>query len=142
MPPFQLGRPCLTLGLMAQDPLRTRPSPAQRFTGDQHVYELSAIADELRRHHPQPHGGHRQITLLKHSAGTLSLFDWEAGGALPEHKTSGYVTIQVLQGRLRVTTPDEEHDLPAGRLLVMSPNVAHSVRAQEASQMLLTVNLV
>ena len=96
----------------------------------------------MRRQSPQARNGHRQVTLLKHPRGTVSLFDWEPGGELAEHQANGYVTIQCLRGRLTVTTATAAHDLSAGRMLVMNPGVRHAVRAAEASQMLLTVNLV
>ena len=121
---------------------RPRPAPAERFAGDEHVYDLAAAAEQLRRQAPEARHGHRQVTLLKHPRGTVSLFDWEPGGELAEHQANGYVTIQCVRGRLTVTTATAAHDLSAGRMLVMHPGVRHAVRAEEASQMLLTVNLV
>ena len=127
---------------MAQEHARSRPAPSDRFAGDEHIYDLRETAVQLRREVPAPRHGHRQMTLLKHAQGTVSLFDWEPGGELPEHEANGYVTIQVLNGRLTVTTATGPHDLTAGRMLVMNPGVRHAVRAEEATQMLLTVNLV
>ena len=47
--------------------------------------------------------------------------------------------IQVLRGRISVGAGGERHDLTAGRVLVMSPDVPHDLRADELTHMLLTI---
>jgi quercetin dioxygenase-like cupin family protein len=49
------------------------------------------------------------------------------------------VTIHVLEGHLIVETDASDTDLRAGQVLILNPNVAHAVRALDASAMLLTV---
>src|SRR5690606_36058611 len=116
--------------MMTQEPNRSRPAPAERFAGDEHVFDLSAAADQLRSEGAGPHG-HQQVTPFKHPTGTMALFAFQPGRSLPEHKTKGFVTIQVVRGRLAVKTPDNDHDLHAGQVLVMAPSVPHSVTAGE-----------
>ena len=47
----------------------------------------------------------------------------------------------VTRGRLHVSTAEGGHDLGPGQVLTIGPGVVHSVRAGEASEMLLTVCL-
>ncbi|MBC7784053.1 MAG: cupin domain-containing protein [Burkholderiales bacterium] len=118
---------------------RLRPTPAERFEGTEHVYDLAGAIEQLRREPRTAHGGHRQVTLFKHATSTLSVFYFDPAGGLPEHKANGFVTIHVLSGRMSVKTPEHDHDLTAGKLVVLAPNVRHSLSAVEACEMLLIV---
>lgn len=72
---------------------------------------------------------------------TLALYLFEAGSRLPDHVVDGVVLIQVLEGRLQVTTEQGTHDLPAGHVLRLSAGVRHDVAAAQPSRMLLTIAL-
>jgi quercetin dioxygenase-like cupin family protein len=125
---------------------RKREHPDVRFAAAQHSFDLHAVVRELLAEPATSVRGHRQKTLYRHGRLTVALFAFDGGGSLPPHTAAGAVTINVLQGRLRVRTPDEEHDLPAGNLLVLAPGVQHDVAAPgpaagEPSVMLLQVHL-
>ena len=79
--------------------------------------------------------------LFRRGDATLSLFLFDAGSALREHRTNGTVLIQVLRGHMTVTAGGERHDLPGGSVLSMAAGVPHDVHADVASRMLLTVCL-
>jgi quercetin dioxygenase-like cupin family protein len=122
---------------------RTRVHPDTRFAPPAQEFDLDAVARELSRERggaasPQ---GHRQKTLYRHGNSTLALFLFDAGGGMREHRASGTVFIQVLEGRLTVNAQGQRHELVAGRVLVMAPGVVHDVRAEEPARMLLTVCL-
>ena len=124
---------------MSNEPLRTPPS--ERFAGETHLFSLADELAKLRgEDHPSRHG-HRQITLLHRAPVTQVLFSFEPGGHLDSHSTHGLVTIHVLEGRLNVEAAGSEHELGAGELIVLDPDVPHDVRAVEQAAMLLTVHL-
>ena len=60
---------------------------------------------------------------------------------MERHSAQGEVTIHVLEGRLLIEADGDDHDLPAGHILILDPNVLHDVRAPESSAMLLTVHM-
>jgi quercetin dioxygenase-like cupin family protein len=120
---------------------RTRQHPTERFAAPAQAFDLDAAAGELARETTTPHAGHRQKTLYRHGGSSLSLFLFQPGSELREHRTNGTVFIQVLQGRLTVHAAGQRHDLPAGRVLVLSPGVPHDLHAEELTRMLLTVSL-
>ena len=120
---------------------RLRPRPQERFAAPTELFDLGAAAAELANEAAPTVQGHRQKMLYRHGSTSVSLFLFEAGAGLREHKTNGTVFIQALDGRLTVHAGGDEHDLPAGRLLVMSPRVPHDVTAVVRSRMLLTVSL-
>ncbi len=120
---------------------RERQDPDARFSGNAHLYDLTASAEALRAEEQAARHGHRQVTLVHDEGVTVVLFDFEAGGELPDHAADGLVMIQVVAGRIDVTTSETTHSMTAGSLLVLSAGVRHDVRAEEPSHMLLTVHL-
>ena len=126
-----------------QDPApRLRDHPVDRGIGASQTLDLGAALDHLlAEDHPAIHG-HRQVTLFHQVPVTLVLFAFDAGGELPDHVAQGMVTIQALDGALTVQAGGADHPLTAGQILVLTPAVAHSVRAARASTMLLTVHQV
>ena len=61
-----------------------------------------------------------------------------AGKELAEHNSPGQSTLQVLRGRVRVSTADDEWSGAAGDLLTL-PRERHGLHADEDSVVLLTV---
>jgi len=120
---------------------RLREAPASRFGAPQHVFDLEAVAATLAREVNAGEAGRRQETLYKHGTTTIALFCFGHLTRLAPHRAKGTVVIHVLRGRLRVTAEAQEHDLGAGRLLVLAAGIEHGVVADEESVMLLTVHL-
>lgn len=75
------------------------------------------------------HGG----TLLRQTMLTLV-----AGGELAEHDSPPEATVQVLFGRIRLSSRDRSWELGAGDLVAIPPQ-RHAVTAVEDSAFLLTV---
>jgi quercetin dioxygenase-like cupin family protein len=118
-----------------------RSHPTERFAGDNHFFDLGHALKQLRGEAHEARKGHRQVTVFHRVPVTQVLFDFERGGELTEHAANGLVTIHALEGHLTVRTAGATHELRAGMLVVLNPNVRHSVHAIEASAMLLTVHL-
>ena len=126
---------------MSEQESRLRPHPSERFAGESHVLDLGEALQELRAEAHEARAGHRQITIFHRAPVTKVLFAFEAGGELPTHTAKGLVTIHALEDGLTVEAAGEEHTLKAGAIVVLSPDVPHSVRAARQSAMLLTVHL-
>src|SRR5690606_34905260 len=118
-----------------------REHPVSRFEGEQHVFDLNAVAEQLKNEPHPATEGHRQIALYHYGSVTKVLFAFDEGGALEKHSANGVVSIHVLDGALTGGVEGQSHELKGGQVLVLSPNVPHEVRAAQASQMLLTVHL-
>lgn len=120
---------------------RLRPPPSERFAGPEHRIDLAASLEALRR---EPHEGadrHRQITVFHKGSLRMVLFAFEAGGQLPTHRAPGFVVIHTLRGRIRVKSMNQSHELAAGQVLMLDPEVVHDVTADEQSDMLLTISM-
>jgi quercetin dioxygenase-like cupin family protein len=120
---------------------RLRAHPHERFAATEHVFNVQEALTKLRAESRPTQHGHRQITLFHQTPVTIVLFDFEAGGELREHQANGLVCIQCFEGHITVATPEHSHDLAGGTMVLLRPNVRHSVRTEEASAMLLTVHL-
>lgn len=118
---------------------RAREHPDSRFAPLQHAFDLRAAARELAE--TPARRGQRQMALYRHGGLTVALFTFEPGAGLADHVADGVVSINVLDGRLRVQSGGQEHALHAGGLLVLAPGVRHDVFAIDQSTMLLQVYL-
>lgn len=123
-------------------PRPQRQAPRERFSGEEHLFDLAAEGEAIRAEPGAARDGHRQITLFRADGLSVVLFEFDAGGWLTDHSADGYVTVNVLAGEIEMTTPEGVHSMPAGTLLVLRPGVRHDVRAKVASRMLLGVHLV
>ena len=118
---------------------RLRTHPRERLAAPVQRIDLREAAARLRDEPHAPVSGHRQVALVRRGPVSLILFLFEPGGALKEHRAEGDVTIHVLAGSLEVTAADETSRIGPGGIVSLAPGQAHSVRALEASEMLLTV---
>jgi quercetin dioxygenase-like cupin family protein len=120
---------------------RLRPPPAERFAGSEHLIDLVSEVKALRA---EPHDGknsHRQITVFHSGSLRIVLFAFEAGGSLPAHHAPGFVVIHTIRGAVSVKTQNENHNLTAGQILTLAPEIVHDVTASEEADILLTVSL-
>jgi len=69
----------------------------------------------------------------------VTVFAFDAGEQLTEHKASHAAVVQVISGRLRFTVDDEQLDLGPGSWLHMAPGAPHSLIATDPTVMLLTL---
>ena len=77
------------------------------------------------------HGGHDHM--LRQTVIALA-----AGRELAEHQSPGQATLQVLRGRVRLSTADDDWSGGAGDFLIIPPQ-RHGLHAEEDSVVLLTV---
>jgi quercetin dioxygenase-like cupin family protein len=64
-----------------------------------------------------------------------------SGATVPCHEFSREVVVHCLEGRVRLTSPDQVHDLTAGQLLYYSSDEPFSVLGLENSSLLITAAL-
>jgi quercetin dioxygenase-like cupin family protein len=69
----------------------------------------------------------------------VTVFGFDAGEELTEHRTARPAVVQVLAGRLRFTAGGEELDAAPGFWLHMPSGTPHSLVAAEPTVMLLTL---
>jgi quercetin dioxygenase-like cupin family protein len=64
----------------------------------------------------------------------------KANTRMNKHHVDARISIQALEGRLRVRLPDQMVELPAGELIALDYAIPHSVEALEESAFLITIS--
>jgi len=78
-------------------------------------------------------------TLMKKETGTLTVFAFEAGQALSEHRAPFDALVQVLEGEAVITISGKEYPVRAGEAILMPAQDPHAVKAKVRFKMLLTM---
>jgi quercetin dioxygenase-like cupin family protein len=78
-------------------------------------------------------------TIVAEPALRVVLFGFAPGQELTEHKTPMAATIQILAGEGTLVLGDEPLPAHPGDLFYMQPNLPHSVKAETALTLLLTM---
>jgi quercetin dioxygenase-like cupin family protein len=79
-------------------------------------------------------------TLVQTPNSRTVLFGFAEGQELTEHTSTQHALIQILSGECEFSLAGEPHNLKAGDVLYMPPNLAHSVKATRQFSMLLTLS--
>jgi quercetin dioxygenase-like cupin family protein len=79
------------------------------------------------------------VSLLRTANLQLLRLVLPAGHHMPGHRVPGELTIQCLQGRAEVGTPQGPRALSAGQLVALAGGEPHDVRATEAAVLLVTL---
>lgn len=115
----------------------TKPmSIAQGFELD-----LAEADRELREEDAYGRDGHTARTLVREPAMRIVLVVMRAGAKIAQHRSQDVASIHAISGRVRLALPARTVELPAGRLLVIAPRLAHDVEAVVDSAFLLTLAL-
>ena len=69
----------------------------------------------------------------------VTVFGFDAGQELTEHRAARAAVVQVITGRLRFTVDEEQLDAGPGFWLHMAPDTPHALVATEPTVMLLTL---
>ena len=77
--------------------------------------------------------------LLKNAGGTITLFAFDEGEGLSEHKTPYDAFVTVVEGTTRIRIADRDHALNAGDSLLLPANIPHAVDAVTKFKMLLVM---
>lgn len=105
-----------------------------------HAASLTALADSQLAAAREASSGRSAVTVYGGREHDLrqTLIALAEGHALGEHESPGEATLQVLQGRVRLSSADDSWEGQAGDLLVIPPE-RHDLAAVADSVVLLTV---
>lgn len=83
--------------------------------------------------------GRNAITLAKYGDLRVVLTVLKAKSRINQHKADGRISVQTVEGHIRMHALGKEFDLPQGHLLTLDRGVPHDVEALEDSAFLLTI---
>lgn len=102
-------------------------------------FDLHTELQQLRGQRNYQESGPAGRTLVKEPDLRIVLMALRAGAGLPEHHASGPISIQVIEGGVRVRLPNNSVELKSGQLLAVESGMRHDVEAIVDSAFLLTV---
>lgn len=104
-------------------------------------FDLNSELNQLRQDESwlQP-AGRSSKTLVKHPDLRIVLIAMKANSRMHEHTAAARISVQTLNGHIRVHLPTQVVDLSAGNLLALDKCVPHDVEAAEDSAFLLTLS--
>lgn len=86
-----------------------------------------------------PEGQVVSKTLAQNAYVSITLFAFSKGEEIGTHDSTGDAMVTILEGNGRFVVDGKEYNLSVGETLVMPANKPHSVHAEEAFKMQLTV---
>ena len=88
----------------------------------------------------QRESGRSSETLVKYNEFRIVLVRMKPGSYMSHHRAEGPISIQVIQGKIRVHLPEDRlNELEPGELLTLDRCLEHDVEALEESAFLLTI---
>ena len=84
-------------------------------------------------------GGIISKQLIKSPAGNITLFSFDKGEGLSEHRAPFDALVQVLEGSANITVNGTLFIVKAGESIVFPANAPHALTAAERFKMLLTM---
>ena len=101
-------------------------------------FDLTEQIRQLRQEHYWQ-SGRNSKTIVKYTDFRIVLTAVKAETTIHEHHSAGRISVQTVEGRIRMHAGGKEFDLPAGHLLVLDRAMPHDVVAIEDSAFLLTI---
>ena len=83
--------------------------------------------------------GQNARTLIKYDDLRVVLIALKGGARIPEHKTNGRISVQVLSGHVRLNASGRAFNLLPGSVLSLEECAPHDLEALEESALLLTM---
>lgn len=101
-------------------------------------FDLMAEIRVLREELPGQISGRSARTLVKHPDFRVVLIALKAGAQMHEHHATARISVQTIEGLIRLHLAERTVDLPVGHILALDQCVRHDVEALEDSAFLLT----
>lgn len=78
-------------------------------------------------------------TIIKQSAGNVTLFAFDKGEGLSEHTTPFDAMVYIIDGEAEITIAGQLNAVKKGELLIMPANKPHALKAAERFKMMLVM---
>lgn len=113
--------------------------PARRLAASVLTFDLATEIASLKQEASWTRGDRNARTLVEDASFRLVLMVLKTGARMHEHRAAGWVSLQGLDGHLRLRAGEHTAELTAGRVVVLQPDLTHSVDAVEEGAFLLSI---
>ncbi len=77
--------------------------------------------------------------IIKRPSGSITIFAFDEGEGLSEHKTPFDALVQVLEGEVEVSIEGKPHNVGSGEIILMPAQKLHALKAVKRFKMILTM---
>lgn len=78
-------------------------------------------------------------TIIKKATGTVTLFSFDKGEELSEHKAPFDALVQIIEGEAEIVLDGKVNKVKAGSAIILPADIPHSLKAIARFKMLLTM---
>lgn len=121
------------------DATRNRPEGARPIDASLVRIDLQAFAQQIKQEEAWHKSDHNAITVYKTPGMTLVLIAMHGNTEIPPHNAEGVMSLQVLDGTVRLNNEEQGTDLKAGQIGTLHRGALYSIFATEESVVLLTM---
>lgn len=100
--------------------------------------DLDERIDQLKREDAWKKGDRNGITLVKNEKMTIVLTCLRKDAKIRDSQLDGILTIEVLEGRITLTTEADRLEIKERGLITLRANISHSIQAEKKTTLLLT----
>ena len=103
--------------------------------------DLGQFIKQLKNEETWDKNDRNGITIFKTENLTTVLTCLHKDALIKDNSVDGILQVQVLGGRIRITTADGDIDMEEGKMIVFHPGIRHTIEALKKSSLLLqTIN--
>ncbi len=96
--------------------------------------------EQIKKEKPWKDSDRNAITVFKTNSMRIVLIALHGGALMSKHSVDGMVSIQMLDGKMKLNTNEQSVVLRTGQILVLHDGIPHSIEAIEESIFLLTLS--
>lgn len=101
--------------------------------------DIPAFIDQIKREKAWEKNDRNGITVFKSSELTLVITALQAAAVLDHNNVEAHMTIQVIEGNVRVTTTDGDVEMSNGNMIAFHPGIRHTINAVTDVILLITI---
>ncbi len=124
------------------DATRNRPQGDRVIDAPYVFADLQAFIEQVKDENAWEKSDRNGITVFKTEGMTIVLSALKEGALVKDNRISGFLTVQVLQGIIRMQTLDGDADMEVSQLMAFHPDIPHSIEARTDTVLLITTYFV
>ena len=105
------------------------------------MFDLKDTLDEIKAQDTWKTGERSAKTLIKDHRQRITVVALHNGTKVPSHQANGAISVQMIEGKMKFTTPLRTVILEKGQVLTLQSKIQHSMEAIKEASFLLTLSL-
>ncbi len=120
------------------DATRNRPLGDRVIDAPYVFIDIPAFINQLKDEKAWEKNDRNGITVFKGGDVTIVISVLQKGATIIENSVNGFMSVQVLIGKIRIATPDGDADATENNMIAFHPGIPHSIEAISDAVLLLT----